>query len=150
MNRFAISADSAIFLLVIHSGFIKIIKKGFRFVGNDKAESFFPASIAAVNPSQRDLMGCKALQLNQCFRFISENATPNGFRFVGDDRAESVFAREPRGYKSIEEGFNTYDNLKRLTKEVSECADKAELDYTSEYTYDLCYLKSTVWSYLRT
>ena len=31
----------------------------------------------------------------------------------------------------------TYDNLNRLTKEVSICADKAELDYTSEYTYDL-------------
>ena len=32
----------------------------------------------------------------------------------------------------------TYDALNRLTKEVSQCANKAELDYTSEYTYDLC------------
>ena len=31
----------------------------------------------------------------------------------------------------------TYDNLNRLTKEVSECADNADLAYTDEYTYDL-------------
>lgn len=31
----------------------------------------------------------------------------------------------------------TYDALNRLTKEVSECADNAELAYTDEYTYDL-------------
>ena len=51
-------------------------------------------------------MGCKALQLNQCFRFISENATPqNDFRFVGDDRAESVYSVRQNKFKFIAEEF---------------------------------------------
>lgn len=53
-------------------------------------------------------MGCLKLQLNQCFRIIRP-----------------------------EENNYTYDALNRLTKEVSQCADNAELAYTDEYTYDL-------------
>jgi YD repeat-containing protein len=69
-------------------------------------------------------MGCKQLQLNDYFRF------------VGNESDIQYSERQHR--KDRPTGFSfTYDGLSRLTKEVSECADKAELDYTSEYTYDL-------------
>jgi hypothetical protein len=69
-------------------------------------------------------MGCRKLQFNDYFRFICNEP--------------DIQYSECQHRKDRPTGFSyTYDALNRLTKEVSQCADKAELDYTSEYTYDL-------------
>ena len=94
-------------------------------------------------------MGCKQLQLNNQFFFVdSDEKEPHPCKFVFIRGSEESLSSDHTFVSSVSSvcaySYNatrniayTYDGLNRLTKEVSECADKAELDYTSEYTYDL-------------